>query len=548
MLTLLYKWIKEKMFKPNEKFTRGMGEDFVPSKEQEDIFDALQHGIGNIIVNAVAGSGKSTVIKGCALLVPENKRFIVLSHNKDVADKMRFSLLSAGMDRRRFEVRTFHSLGYKILRDCGIADIDNEGTVDDNKYMAYIGNLSRAADGHRLTLKEKVALKSTVDFARQNLSQDEYDIHNVIEKYDIIPFSSIEETALSVMEWGKNAVRDLGLCDYLDMLWYPYEGIDTLPRYFQVDYIFVDEAQDASPAQQAMVKRLMGRSTRLIVMGDRYQAINTWCGSDERAMDNFKKLGARWTELPLSTNYRCGKAILSNAMKIIEKYKFDIVLNPHDNAPDGEIIRNAHVEQIRENDMVLCRHTYPLFQLYARLTEMGIRAEIRGENIAQRILTILSCSENNNLEDIIKETAAMGLDGTELEDDDDIRGNTVMCYEMCQIFKILSMSCNTKDDAKRYIEKAFITRNQSGVVSLSTMHKAKGLEANNVFIAYPELLPSPMCQDEDGWQMEMEKNLEYVALTRAKNKLFFLDSNEIPLDQSFLNKGKIKRKLHEYIQ
>lgn len=536
------------MFKPNEKFTIGMGEDFVPSKEQEDIFDALQHGIGNIIVNAVAGSGKSTVIKGCALLVPENKRFIVLSHNKDVADKMRFSLLSAGMDRKRFEVRTFHSLGYKILRDCGIADIDNDGIVDDNKYMAYIGNLSRAADGHRLTLKEKVALKSTVDFARQNLSQDEYDIHNVIEKYDIIPFSSIEETALSVMEWGKNAVRDLGLCDYLDMLWYPYEGIDTLPRYFQLDYIFVDEAQDASPAQQAMVKRLMGRSTRLIVMGDRYQAINTWCGSDERAMDNFKKLGARWTELPLSTNYRCGKAILSNAMKTIEKYKFDIVLNPHDNASDGEIIRNAHVEQIRENDMVLCRHTYPLFQLYARLTEMGIRAEIRGENIAQKILTILSCSENDNLEDIIKETAAMGLDGTEPEDDDDIRGNTVMCYEMCQIFKILSMSCNTRDDAKRYIEKAFITRNQSGVVSLSTMHKAKGLEANNVFIAYPELLPSPMCQDEDGWQMEMEKNLEYVALTRAKNKLFFLDSNEIPLDQSFLNKGKIKRKLHEYLQ
>ena len=90
------------MFKPNEAFFRGMGQDFIPSKEQESIFDTLQHGVGNIIVNAVAGSGKSTVIKGCALLVPENKRFIVLSHNKDVADKMRFSLLSTGIDRKRF--------------------------------------------------------------------------------------------------------------------------------------------------------------------------------------------------------------------------------------------------------------------------------------------------------------------------------------------------------------------------------------------------------------------------------------------------------------
>lgn len=535
------------MFKPNEAFFRGMGQDFIPSKEQESIFDTLQHGIGNIIVNAVAGSGKSTVIKGCALLVPDNKRFIVLSHNKDVADKMRFSLLSTGIDEKRFTVRTFHALGYKILRDCGLVDIDNEGTIDDNKYMSYISGLDKAANGYVLSLKEKVALKSVIDFARQNLAQDEYDIHDVIEKYGIIPFPSIEETALSIMEWGKNAVQELGLCDYLDMLWYPCEGISTLPRYFQFDYVFVDEAQDASPAQQAMVKRLIGRSTRLIIMGDRYQAINTWCGSDERAMDNFKRLGAKWTELPLSTNYRCGKAILSNAMRTVEKYNFGIVLNPCDNAPEGEIIRNAHVEQIRENDMVLCRHTYPLFQLYARLTEMGIRAEIRGENIAQRILTILSCSKSDNIEDIIRETAAMGLDGTEPDNDEDIRGNTVMCYEMCQIFKILSMSCSTKDDAKRYIEKAFITRNQSGVVSLSTMHRAKGLEANNVFIAYPELLPSPMCKDDNEWQMEMEKNLEYVALTRAKKKLFFLNSNEIPLDQSFLNKGKIKKKLYEYL-
>lgn len=536
------------MFKPNDRFTIGMGADFVPSKEQEDIFDALQHGVGNIIVNAVAGSGKSTVIKGCALLVPENKRFIVLSHNKDVADKMRFSLLSTGIDRKRFEVRTFHSLGYKMLRDCGLADINNEGTVDDNKYISYINTLHKACDGHPLSLKEKVALKSTIDFARQNLAQDEDDIRDVIEKYEIESFPSIEETALNIMEWGKNAVQEMGICDYLDMLWYPYEGISTLPRYFQFDYVFVDEAQDASPAQQAMVKRLVGRSTRIIVMGDRFQAINTWCGSDERAMDNFKKLGARWSELPLSTNYRCGKKILANAMTTIEKYKFGIVLNPRENAPDGEIIRNAHMEQIRENDMVLCRHTFPLFQIYARLTEMGVKAEIRGENIAQRILTILSCSESDNLEDIIRETAEMGLAGVEPDDDDDIRGNTVMCYEMCQIFQILSMSCNTKGDAQKYIEKAFISRNQSGVVSLSTVHRAKGLEAGNVFIAYPELMPSPMCKDINGWQMEMEENLEYVALTRAKNKLYFLDSNEMPLDKAFLNTEQIKKKLYQLKQ
>ena len=82
-------------------------------------------------------------------------------------------------------------------------------------------------------------------------------------------------------------------------------------------------------------------------------------------------------------------------------------------------------------------------------------------------------------------------------------------------------------------------------VKLQNIVLEKDMDAN--FIAYPELLPSPMCKDDNEWQMEMEKNLEYVALTRAKKKLFFLNSNEIPLDQSFLSKGKIKKKLYEYL-
>jgi len=55
-------------------------------------------------------------------------------------------------------------------------------------------------------------------------------------------------------------------------------------------------------------------------------------------------------------------------------------------------------------------------------------------------------------------------------------------------------------------------------ICLSTVHKIKGLEANRVFIVRPDLLPLP---NAHGWQSIQEKNLAYVAYTRAKLELIF---------------------------
>lgn len=70
------------------------------------------------------------------------------------------------------------------------------------------------------------------------------------------------------------------------------------------------------------------------------------------------------------------------------------------------------------------------------------------------------------------------------------------------------------DDLKSKINTIF-TDNVKGVV-LSTIHKAKGLEADRVFIIRPDLIPLPNTR---GWQLNQEKNLEYVAYTRAKKEL-----------------------------
>ena len=60
-------------------------------------------------------------------------------------------------------------------------------------------------------------------------------------------------------------------------------------------------------------------------------------------------------------------------------------------------------------------------------------------------------------------------------------------------------------------------------LTLATVHKAKGLEAPRVFILEPDLMPSRWATQE--WQQEQERNLIYVAVTRALETLVYL-----PLD------------------
>lgn len=69
----------------------------------------------------------------------------------------------------------------------------------------------------------------------------------------------------------------------------------------------------------------------------------------------------------------------------------------------------------------------------------------------------------------------------------------------------------------KYKISTIFTDEIQGIV-LATVHKVKGLEANRVFIIRPDLLPM---QNAKSWQYIQEKNLEYVAYTRAKMELIF---------------------------
>jgi ATP-dependent exoDNAse (exonuclease V) beta subunit len=90
--------------------------------------------------------------------------------------------------------------------------------------------------------------------------------------------------------------------------------------------------------------------------------------------------------------------------------------------------------------------------------------------------------------------------------------------------EILAEGINSVDEINNKIDEIFPKRDKTSGISLSTIHKAKGLEAENVYIACESLMPSKSAKKD--WEVQQEHNLMYVAYTRAKNKLCFVDEKE----------------------
>ena len=101
--------------------------------------------------------------------------------------------------------------------------------------------------------------------------------------------------------------------------------------------------------------------------------------------------------------------------------------------------------------------------------------------------------------------------------------------DRCKCIENICMySVKDTTQLKSYINKMFTDEKIENAVMLSTAHKSKGLEANRVLILLPNKLPLKYVHQQD-WQLKQEWNLKYVAITRARKELIFVDLTEAEL-------------------
>ena len=187
--------------------------------------------------------------------------------------------------------------------------------------------------------------------------------------------------------------------------------------------------------------------------------------------------------------------------------------------------------------MIICRNTLPLIKLYLELITNGTKAYIKGkdigsnlinmvENIGQELLNIDLNEEGvfselySTLLNYIEQTKTI-LDISEEDVFETQEFNNLM--DSIQCLEIVANNLKTKNELVEKLKLIFSDESTEGIC-LSTIHKAKGLEADNVFILNKNLLPSKFVKQD--WEMEQEKNLEYVAITRPKKILGFISDRD----------------------
>jgi superfamily I DNA/RNA helicase len=518
--------------------------DFVPSEYQEKFFDWVEHGVGNALIRAKAGSGKSSTAIASMKLIPKTEKCLFIAFNKSIADHLNEKLKS----RPNCTARTTHSLGLLMIKRNLGSDIE----LDEYKYRNYVkSNITEltTTNGEIKTRQQAEEyidnITKLIDFSRFNLAQSEREINEIAQKYSI-PVSFDECIVVQkCLEWGKTNTETI---DYTDMIWLPVE-LMLKPIGLTYDWVYFDEAQDASLCSIQLFLKCIKRGGRFVTILDEFQSINQFAGASEDAYEFLKGYpNTTLFELPIS--YRCAKSIIRFANNFVK----DIFAR--EDAPEGIILENCHVRDIKEGDMVLCRSKAPLVNLYVKLLRKNVNCYIKGQDIGQNLIKELEKIRQDDLardldrdgvfvrlfDNLFTErNKLMQTRGLDYEDAT-LSSYIMEKYDAINALMILSERYDSKNELIRHIQEIF--KEDSMGVCLSTVHKAKGLESENVYILCNSSMPSRLAVHD--WEKQQERNIMYVAYTRAKNKMGFISEKEIKPSGSLQDPSEILTELAYY--
>ncbi len=498
---------------------------FVASSYQQAIFDYIRYETGHLVVEAVAGSGKSTSLVEAAKLLPPTAKALFAAFNNHIAKELGEKLLAAGSP---MECRTVHSLGKSIL----------DRTFKTQKIEGYkYSNLCRDYLQTRNIVDRRIAqqMAKLVDAVRLTLTQPtETNLISIINHYgmddvEIADYGWLEmvEGIPAILEDGKQMYLKAGIIDFTDMLYLPIALDLPCPKY---DVLMLDECQDFNAAQLALIMKCCASSGRMIYVGDRKQAIQGFAFADTNSVNNIiARTGAQVK--PLSICYRCASNVVAMAQQIVP------TIEASPTAIDGEVeVLNSEKFStlVQPGDMVLCRTTAPLVEKCLLLLRAGIKAVVRGKDIGKSFIDMLGKLRKrrgfalDTLGDLVdvyryeQVNILMNVPDSEmkiaaLEDKVD---TFIALYEA--YLNKSGVLGGTIAQFEEYIQSFFSDDEGNGTkpVMFSTVHKSKGLEAQRVFILRPDLFPHPAAKKD--WQIAQEYNIEYVALTRAKEHLYFV--------------------------
>jgi len=406
------------------------------------------------------------------------------------------------------------------------------------------------------------------------ISDDELETLAIHYGVDLSAKEEVFKAVRHILEQSREIPRDgTGRWDFDDMCWLP--TVNNLPME-KYDLLLVDEAQDLNKARQQIALK---SGKRIIVVGDERQAIYGFNGADVASIDNMYALlgGSVYkgavADMKLTQTRRCGKAIVRSAQRFVPD--FEAFKDNH----EGEVVRcqfgelesepsaemsEAEIAEagpkagmgssrysLGEDDFVLCRTNAPLVGLAFRMLKAGKRVNIKGRDIGEGLKSFIKKSKEKDVSSFLiwlekyqeRETERIQkrkwVDAEALVTLEDkcmcLRTFCDGAVEIKDLYKAIDQvfkgkvcpKCQQSFDESTKVcwkceegGKKVPLMTPAGTM-LSSIHRAKGMEANRVFIIRPDLMPHKKAKTE--WERGQEANLQYVAETRAIKTLVYVD-------------------------
>ena len=548
---------------------------------------AAEHDGGPLLVIAGPGTGKTTTLVGryqhlLSMGIKANE-ILCCTFSRKAADELKDRVTSqSAINNKSLFIGTFHALALKVLRSIGSnIGLGKEFSIWSKNYerLAVVEEIQKRESFIRLFEELEfedatpTATLAYIDSVREELLDPEDASIRASEKGD-----KAEQVYCEVYREYEHYLIEQGLLDFPRMVQLAVKALEhnasiSGAYLSKIKHVLVDEFQDINAAQKCMIDLYVSNGAKLWAVGDDYQAIYGWRGSDVRYMLNFKNSYQDATVQALKVNYRSGKHILQLAENLsnhfLEGFRKrlsasteDTGLIYYDELHDEMDEAQALVEEVQlridkgiplDEIAILSRTNKRPVKIASRLLEAGIPVELKGGVIAfesfyeKQLIQALSVASGifltfkwpripTDLFGFSKRLEAEGWDRKvkalstyilkrisweDAEENksrlENLRSTLLSFRDAGSFFSVLDASLNPDSGAKK--------------IFIGTIHSAKGLEWDSVFLVGMEDGNLPQRQTTSPKVYDEERRIAYVGITRAKNFVFLT---------SIKNKGQDK--------
>ncbi len=544
---------------------------------------AVQFNSGPLLILAGAGSGKTRVLTHrVAYLIYQGasaENILLLTFTNKAAEEMlkRVDKLM-GLGKGRVMGGTFHSFCAKVLRKYGShIDIDPSFVIFDVADQIDTIKQAMSAIGIDSKTTKPSSILGTISSAKNELVGPQ-DYANYARGNFQLTVARVYLVYQQLLHKFRALDFDDLLGETVRLLHTEAEVLAKLQDQFQ--YVLVDEYQDTNKAQYEITKLLANKFKNLTVVGDAAQAIYSWRGADYRNLLLLKQDFPNLTTLNLEQNYRSTQNILDAAYSVISQnknhpilklwtdrttgakltlYEADsegneawfIVLKVQEGIDAGQrfgdfavLYRTNAQSRVLEEAFLHSGIAYVLVggvRFYERKEIKDVICYLRllinpddqvsrkrAEKIGKQRLTKLLSTDYqlqtpsiDILDQVLKVTGYLELYDQNDEEDLARLENIKELRSVAEQFPVLN----------DFLENVALTEKESrrsrhsdaglGAVTLMTLHAAKGLEFKTVFMVGMEEGLFPHSRTLlDPTEMEEERRLAYVGITRAMDKLY----------------------------